>query len=271
MEFTKNPMQKYPPNAVLYCQQNGKCKKKMVVEKDAFYCCRSRTSVHGTKDGKFKICYSCSISTTAKQERVRMNHQLLVKQLKNKEHGKVLITNDTKQYILSSTSPNTRDETIRLLKKLYIDTPSPKGVAKPANKSETKLRTKPKRHCTVSRRGRNPKEHGSGMVMVDGTKQRVVKEGFMMKRGNFWNKSLKERYFKLLGNRTLIYYASYANGVASDERGTADLRVVDGMVKKENGGLRILTPSREWKCQCSSNMERDAWYDAIAGLCGLQK
>jgi len=261
MEMTKNPNNKYPPKAVLYCQQNGKCKKQMVVERDWHFCCRARTSVHGTKDGKFKICYSCALAPSAKQERVRRNHALLIQQLKNKERGKVIITEDTKRYILSSSSPNTRDETIRLLKAMYIEP----------------LRNECKSNAVTNKSRRSSLRDGSGRrrrgesntVTVDGGTYRVVKEGFMMKRGNFWNKSLKQRYFKLLENRTLIYYASFERGVASDERGTADLSVVDGMAKRDNGGLRILTPSREWKCQCSSDLERDAWYDAIARLCGL--
>eukprot|EP01083_Nonionella_stella_P130581 396297_1 len=46
MDYTTNPMNKYPPNAVLYCQQGNKCKKKLVIAQDWFYCCRSRTSYH---------------------------------------------------------------------------------------------------------------------------------------------------------------------------------------------------------------------------------
>ena len=34
MEYTQNPLGRYPPNAVLYCQQHARCNKKMVVRKD---------------------------------------------------------------------------------------------------------------------------------------------------------------------------------------------------------------------------------------------
>jgi len=242
--MTKNPQRKYPPNAVLYCQQNGKCKNKMKVGRDWFFCCRSRTHCHGTKDGQFRICRSCSVSAKAKQERIRTNHQLLVKQMKeNKEERRgrrVLIADGTARYILSSTSAKSRDETIRLLRRTYIERDS-------------------------------PNEAGTASAGVEGTSHRVIKEGFMRKKGNFWNRAFKKRYFKLLENRQLIYYKSYADGVASEERGVADLSVVDGISKKEDGGLHILTPSREWKCQCLTATERDSWYDAIADLCGVAR
>eukprot|EP01084_Bolivina_argentea_P021341 39644_1 len=91
MDLTQNPRNKYPPNAVLYCQQNDKCRKKLIVQKDWFYVCKKRTKYHDSKDGKHKICYSCSISLSAKQERIRKNHHLLIKQIKQYDIGQVYI------------------------------------------------------------------------------------------------------------------------------------------------------------------------------------
>ena len=181
----------------------------------------------------FKICFSCSISATAKQERVRKNHQLLIKQLKAKQQGKVLITADTRQYILTSTSSNTKDETIRLLRQTYLDDPEDEKAG-PSAQGELA----------------------------------VVKEGFMSKKGNFWNKAYKQRYCRLTSDRQLVYFKHFDQGTgASDERGVADLKDVQGIMKKGSHELQVATPAREWKFMCDSTAERDSWYVAIERLC----
>jgi len=237
MQKTQNPMGKFPPNAVLYCQQkDGRCKQKMVVQKDWFYSCRCRSSYHGTKDGMFKICFSCSISATAKQERVRKNHQLLIKQLRANQTGKVLITEDTRKYIETSTSSHSNDEMIKLLRQTYLSD---------CRDAEDEKDRPPVRGETV-----------------------VLKEGFMSKKGNFWNKAYKQRYFKLSSNRRLAYFKDFEPGAgASDERGVADLSDVQCMGKKGTRELKVTTPSREWKFMCESTAERDAWYGTIERLC----
>ena len=155
-----------------------------------------------------------------------------MKQLKNKERGKVMMTKDTKKYILSSTSANTKDESTRMLKERYFE-------------KEGK---------------REPVEN------------RVLKQGFMSKKGNFWNKSFKKRYFKLLDNKQLVYYKQYDHQLeaASDERGMADLNTVRKMVKKGSNGWEVTTPSREWKFMCSTTADRDAWYGTVERLCMVE-
>jgi len=256
-------MSKYPPNAVLSCQQSARCKKQIVIAKDWFYCCRARTSYHGTKDGTFKICVTCCNSQTAKQERIRKNHQLLIKQLKNKHKGKVLITKDTKDYILSSTSSSSKDETLRLLKQTYFDQEDKKEVF---GDDEKDGRRQSHRASLVVVK-KNERAHTPKYMNVNGVDLRIIKEGFMMKKGNIWNKAFKKRYFKLLQNRYLYYYKSFEDGVATDERGYADLTVVTQMIKKGKNGLEITTPAREWKFLCTSSAERDEWYYILKQLC----
>jgi len=79
MRYTKNPGKKYPPNAVLRCQQSPQCSARIVVGQDGFYCCRSRTNYHRTKDGRFVICKECALSTNGKKERMRRNRILMKK------------------------------------------------------------------------------------------------------------------------------------------------------------------------------------------------
>eukprot|EP01083_Nonionella_stella_P112551 331247_1 len=245
MKYTQNPQNQYPPDAVMYCQQSMRCKKKMMIQRDWFYCCKSRTSYHGTKDGKFKICSACSVNATAKQERIRKNHQLLIKQLKSKDHGHVIITNETKEYILSSTSANSKDQTLKLLKQTYMDNV----------------------HVDVSANAASDYQLTHSLVMIGNQKRyKVIKEGFMMKKGNVWNTAFKKRYFKLFENKQLFYYKTYENGMASDQRGMANLNVIDDMRKKGKNGLEISTPGREWKFLCNDPMDRDQWWTIISSF-----
>jgi len=264
MQYTQNPQRKYPPKALLYCQQNNRCRKQMMIGGDWFYSCKAKTSYHETKDGHFRICYSCSISQSAKQVRIRRNHQLLIKQMKNEHHGKVLITQNTKDYILSSTSSKSKDETLRLLKQTYIeddvgdDVGGGDGDGDDDKRCETPSQQHNRRSLTM---GAN--QDASKWVLLNGQQQRILKSGWMMKTGNFWNKSFKKRYFQLLHNKCLLYYKQFEHGQASEQRGMADLSIVHRITPKGNKGFEVCTPSRDWKFLCVSMLERDEWLSAL--------
>jgi len=110
----------------------------------------------------------------------------------------------------------------------------------------------------------NVSEH-SVRESSDLTQQRVLKEGFMKKRG-VWSRALKRRYFVLFENRRLHYYGDCKNGVATDERGVADLGDIESVSKKHETGVEVVTALRDWVFECESKQERDAWSAVFESL-----
>lgn len=195
MRCTRNPGKKYPPNAVLRCQQSPQCSARIVVGKDTFYHCRSRTNYHCTKDGRFVICNKCALSTNAKEERMRRNQQLLKRLAKIDQHHQ-----ESASHTIANTSHN------------------------------------------------------------------VLKEGYMMKRGNAWSSSFKKRYFVLFESKQLYYYSRCRDGTVSYQRGVADLSNIQTVSKKDGNGLDVVTQDREWRFKCPSRTERDDWYHVFSSL-----
>merc|ERR1712087_290908 len=97
------------------------------------------------------------------------------------------------------------------------------------------------------------------------TRKGVIREGFMKKRG-VWSRALKKRYFVLFATRQMHYYGEFKDGIASDERGVADLSKIEGVNKQKETGLEVVTALREWRFECESKRERDVWCGVFESL-----
>merc|ERR1719397_494085 len=82
------------------------------------------------------------------------------------------------------------------------------------------------------------KSQHTSVVRKNKAKEGVLMEGFMKKRG-VWSRAFKSRYFVLFESRQMHYYGEYKHGVASDERGVADLSNIESVVKRGETSLEV--------------------------------
>lgn len=128
-------------------------------------------------------------------------------------------------------------------------------------------------YCCSARSKRHGTKDGTYVLCVacadarlKGNGPKVVRRGFMSKKGVAWNRAYRRRYFELMADKRLRYFKEFKDGVAVDEKGVADLREVERVQKKSEKGLTVATPSREWVFLCDSAEDRDAWYEAFMAL-----
>lgn len=96
----------------------------------------------------------------------------------------------------------------------------------------------------------------------------IVKQGYMSKRGNWFNTAYKKRYFKLWSNKKMAYLTHPG---ASYTKGYADFTAIKKMEKKGKHGLEVTTNDRVWSFLCQSEQDRNDWFMTIQRVCmGIQ-
>ena len=228
MYRTRNPQHKYPPNAVLRCMSSD-CKQTMLVGKDWFYFCRSKTSDHDTKDGRYILCTSCAQNRES-QRGLKRAQTARARSRKNQRNQR-------------NQRNFRRNQVNRTRKARRSHAKSPHKLQVSEGHLIADIAANSKRRSTHSN---------------------VVKEGFMLKRGS-WNKTFKRRYFVLMDDRRLTYYGRYddRSGMAYNEKGVVDLKDARKVEIVEENVIQITTPSREWQFMCQSKTERNAWFLAL--------
>lgn len=92
----------------------------------------------------------------------------------------------------------------------------------------------------------------------------VVKQGYMSKKGNWFNTAYKKRWFKLWNNKKMAYLTHPG---ASYTKGYADFTKIKKMEKKGKHGMEITTPDRVWSFLCQSEQDRNDWFNTIQAIC----
>jgi len=92
----------------------------------------------------------------------------------------------------------------------------------------------------------------------------VVKQGYMSKKGNWFNTAYKKRWFKLWNNKKMAYLTHPG---ASYTKGYADFTKIKKMEKKGKHGMEVTTPERVWSFLCQSEQDRNDWFITIQSVC----
>ena len=92
----------------------------------------------------------------------------------------------------------------------------------------------------------------------------VVKQGYMSKKGNWFNTAYKKRWFKLWSNKKMAYLTHPG---ASYTKGYADLTKIKKIEKKGKHGIEVTTPERVWSFLCQSEQDRNDWFITIQSVC----
>ena len=96
----------------------------------------------------------------------------------------------------------------------------------------------------------------------------IVKQGYMSKKGNWFNTAYKKRWFKLWTNKKMAYLTHPG---ASYTKGYADFTAIKKMEKKGKHGFEVTTSERVWSFLCSSEADRNSWFATIQSVCmGIQ-
>eukprot|EP00484_Ammonia_sp_Unknown_P002345 CAMPEP_0197074800 /NCGR_PEP_ID=MMETSP1384-20130603/211292_1 /TAXON_ID=29189 /ORGANISM="Ammonia sp." /LENGTH=405 /DNA_ID=CAMNT_0042513641 /DNA_START=70 /DNA_END=1287 /DNA_ORIENTATION=+ len=96
----------------------------------------------------------------------------------------------------------------------------------------------------------------------------IVKQGYMNKKGEWFNTAYKKRWFKLWSNKKMAYLTHPG---ASYTKGYADFTAITKMQKKGKHGFEVHTKARVWTFLCASEQDRDSWFSTIQAVCmGIQ-
>merc|ERR1719361_1971205 len=92
----------------------------------------------------------------------------------------------------------------------------------------------------------------------------IIKQGYMNKKGNWFNTAYKKRWFKLWSNKKMAYLTHPG---ASYTKGYCDFTNIKEMGKTGKHEMRITTSERVWHFSCFSEIERNEWFDCIQRNC----
>jgi len=95
--------------------------------------------------------------------------------------------------------------------------------------------------------------------------QRVIKHGWLMKRGEDLAKNWQKRYFVFISEPLgLLYYASNPFEISDVKpRGFIKFAEVTEVSVKTKKRFQIVTQIRKWHLKCSSTEERDSWITTL--------